>query len=222
VDDKRPGGAALGVSAVVFDMDGTLFDSTACVTMAYREAVLAAGGPDCSPPEVVAAYPLGPPAAILSHLLGREATPQEESVYLAFLDKYQDRIEVYDGVTGLLAALASEGVPLAVFTGASRAAASRLLAATELLPYFSALVGGDDVSRTKPEPDGIFHACDLLDVAPSRVAYVGDSTLDLEAARRSGALAVAAAWGHLFDAEASCDVLARTPHDVLSIVGTAH
>src|SRR2546422_557820 len=60
-----------GVLAVVFDMDGTLFDSTACVTAAYRDAVVAAGGPSYTATEIVAAYPLGPPARILGHLLGR-------------------------------------------------------------------------------------------------------------------------------------------------------
>lgn len=101
-----------------------------------------------------------------------------------------------------------------MFTGASRAAARQLLAAVDLLRFFPVVVGGDDVSRTKPAPDGILRAC-VLGVAATVVAYVGDSPLDLEAARRSGAVAVAAAWGHLFDAEAPCDMAARAPQDIL-------
>src|SRR5437899_5074590 len=91
-----------GVLAVVFDMDGTLFDSTACVTAAYHDVVVAAGGPRYSATEIVAAYPLGPPARILGHLLGRLATVDEESTYLALLGKYQDQILLYDGVRDLL------------------------------------------------------------------------------------------------------------------------
>jgi HAD superfamily hydrolase (TIGR01509 family) len=107
---------------------------------------------------------------------------------------------------------------LAVFTGASTSAAVQLLTATRLLEFFSVVVGGDDVPRAKPEADGVLRACDLLGVSPRRAAYVGDSALDLEAARRSGALSVGAAWGHLFDAEAPCDFVARAPHDLLFIV----
>ena len=126
---------------------------------------------------------------------------------------------MYDGVRELLGGLVSGRLPLAVFTGASTAAATQLLAATRLLSFFPVVVGGDDVPRPKPEPDGVLRACDLLDVPPRRAAYVGDSPLDLEAARRSGVLAVGAAWGHLFDTEAPCDLIAMVPQDLLSIVG---
>jgi HAD superfamily hydrolase (TIGR01509 family) len=204
--------------AVVFDMDGTLFDSTECVTTAYRRAVAAAGGPGYSARDIVAAYPLGPPAAILGHLLGRPATTADEARYLTLLREHENLIFVYDGITNLLGELASRGLPLAVFTGASTAAATQLLASTRLLSFFSVVVGGDEVPRPKPEPDGILRACDRLGVAPSRTGYVGDSPLDVEAARRSGALAVGAAWGHLFDPEAPCDVVATRPQDLLSIV----
>ena len=207
-----------GVLAVVFDMDGTLFDSTACVTAAYRDAVVAAGGPSYTATEIVAAYPLGPPARILGHLLGRPASLDEEGAYLALLGEYQDHILLYDGVKDLLSGLVAAAVPLAVFTGASTAAAMQLLAATRLLNFFSVVVGGDAVPRPKPEPDGVLRACDHLGVSPRRAAYVGDSPLDLEAARRSGSLAVGAAWGHLFDPEARCDFVAVTPEALLSSV----
>lgn len=206
------------VVAVVFDMDGTLLDSTACVPPAYRDAVVAAGGPSLTATEIVAAYPLGPPAKILTHLLGRPATVEDETAYLALLADYRDRAQAYDGVRDALGRLASLPVPLAVFTGASTSAAAELLTATQLVEFFSVVVGGDDVRRPKPAPDGILRACDRLGVSPGRAAYVGDSALDLEAARRSGALAVAAAWGHLFDPGAPCDFVARVPHDLLSIV----
>ena len=198
-----------GVLAVVFDMDGTLFDSTACVTAAYRDAVVAAGGPSYTATEIVAAYPLGPPARILGHLLGRPASLDEEGAYLALLGEYQDHILLYDGVKDLLTQQYSEP---------SKKLIAAALAATRLLNFFSVVVGGDAVPRPKPEPDGVLRACDLLGVSPRRAAYVGDSPLDLEAARRSGSLAVGAAWGHLFDPEARCDFVAVTPEALLSSV----
>ena len=206
------------VLAVVFDMDGTLFDSTECVTTAYRRAVVAAGGPEYTTADIVAAYPLGPPAVILRHLLGRPATTSEETAYLALLREHQDLILVYDGIRDVLDELVSASVRMAVFTGASTAAARQLLAATRLLKCFSVVVGGDDVARPKPEPDGILLACDRLGVEPHRTAYVGDSPLDVDAARRSGALAIGAAWGHLFDPDEPCDLVANLPQDLLSVV----
>jgi len=206
------------VQALVFDMDGTLFDSTDCVTTAYRRAVVAAGGPSHTSSDVIAAYRLGPPAVILEHLLGRPATSDDEDAYLALLREHQDLILVYDGIRDLLGELASASVPVAVFTGASTAAARQLLAATRLLNCFSVVVCGDEAARSKPEPDGILLACDRLGVPPRSTAYVGDSPFDMEAARRSGAAAIAAGWGHLFDPNGPCDLVVKVPQDLLSIV----
>ncbi len=202
----------------MFDMDGTLFDSTACVTTAFRETVVAAGGPDYSAADVVAAYRLGPPVVILEHLLGRPATNDDLKTYLALLRVHQDLIRVYDGIRELLAAMVSASVPMALFTGASTAVARQLLGGTRLLDRFSVVVGGDEVARPKPEPDGILLACDRLGFPPGSTAYVGDSPLDMEAARRSGALGIAAAWGHLFDPNEPCDLIAGLPEDLLSLV----
>jgi HAD superfamily hydrolase (TIGR01549 family) len=205
-------------AAVIFDMDGTIFDSTSCVTSAYRDTILAGGGEQHSPDAIVAAYSLGPPSALLAHFLKRPASAADHATYLAALRKYATDIVVYEGVHDLLASLASNNVPIRIFTGASGAAARQLLGATNLLPFFPVVVGGDEVERSKPAPDGILRACELLGVRPVGTAYVGDSPLDLEAAQRSGAVSVAARWGHLFEPAAPCDFLANEPRDVLTLV----
>jgi phosphoglycolate phosphatase-like HAD superfamily hydrolase len=209
------------VTGIVFDMDGTLIDSTQCVTGAYRQAILEGGGRDYSPTEIVAAYPLGPPGVILAHLLGREANEEDEACYLAALAERVDAVVIYPGIADLLHTLVGSEVPLAVFTGASRAAAGVVLSAVGMIDFFPVIVGGDQVLRPKPEPDGVVQSCELLGLPPWRVAYVGDSSLDLEAATRAGAVAVAAGWGHLFDPSAPCDAVVRRPADVLDILSTA-
>jgi len=203
------------VSAVVFDMDGTLIDSTSCVTAAYRDAVLAAGGEEYTANEVVALYPKGPPRTILGLLLRRVATARDERLYLDALQRHRSSIAVYDGVIDVLEMLVAASVPIAVFTGASSTAARQLLADAGLVDLFAFVLGSDAVTRPKPAPDGILRACALLAVAPVNTAYVGDSPLDLEAARRSGAMAIAAGWGHLFDPTANSDLVAMSPREVL-------
>ncbi|GAA4609642.1 phosphoglycolate phosphatase/AHBA synthesis associated protein [Actinoplanes octamycinicus] len=203
------------MDAVVFDMDGTLIESTTAVNAAFRAAVAAGGGPWYSDAEIVAAYPLGPPQRILDHLLGRPATPDDLDRYYAHLGT--GRVSAYDGIGETLADL-TRRCSLGVFTGASQQAAQILLGAAGLLKHFSIIVGGDQVANPKPAPDGILRACEQLGVAPGSVAYVGDSPLDLQAARRSGAVAVAAAWGHLYDAEQPADRTAHRPADLRTLV----
>ncbi|MDQ1710152.1 MAG: hypothetical protein QOG49_1537 [Frankiaceae bacterium] len=201
--------------AIVFDMDGTLLDSTPAVTSAYRQAVLAGGGPEWSDAGIVAAYPLGHPRIMLSHLLGRAAADDDVDRYHSFLSGYETEIALYAGIREALTELAAPG-RLGVSTGASAVAAGLLLERTRLIGFFDVVVGGDEVRNQKPSPDGVLRACASLGVPAARAAYVGDSPLDLEAARRSGATAVAAAWGHQYDPAAAADLTAAHPRDLLA------
>jgi HAD superfamily hydrolase (TIGR01509 family) len=205
------------LEAVVFDMDGTLVETREVVPAAYRAAVVAGGGVEPSDAEVIAGYSLGAPARLLGHLLGRASTAEDMERYHASLAALAGGVSVYDGIPELLTD-AAHTARLAVFTGASCAAARILLDRVGLLGHFAAVVGGDEVVRPKPDPEGVHLACARLGVDPARAAYVGDSPLDLRAARASGALAVAAGWGHLHDAAEPADVLAATPADLRALL----
>lgn len=206
------------MDGIVFDMDGTLIESHAVVPAAYRAVVVDGGGPAPSDAEVIAGYSLGSPATLLSHLLGRPATGADLAAYHAHLATLAEQVTVYPGVPGVLAEVAGR-VPVGLYTGASRRAAEILLERAGLRGHFRVVLGGDEVPRPKPHPDGVRLACRLLKLDPRRIAYVGDSPLDLRAARSSGALAVAAGWGHQYEAAEPADLTAGRPEDLLSLLG---
>lgn len=205
------------LDAIVFDMDGTLIRSHSVVPAAYRAAVLECGGPERSDAEIIAGYPLGAPAALLAHLLERPATDAEIDIYHTHLARLADQATVYPGIADTLTAIAAR-VPVGLFTGASRRSAEILLDRTGLLGHFTVVLGGDQVARPKPSPDGVELACKQLGVAPDRAAYIGDSPLDLRAARDSGAMAIAAAWGHQYDPTEPADLRASHPRELLSLI----
>jgi len=80
---------------VVFDMDGTLIDSSQVVPPAFSEAIRRLGGPALSHDEVIDSYVLGPPAAIMEHFLDRPVTQEE-------LDAYHERLAAETRSRGLL------------------------------------------------------------------------------------------------------------------------
>lgn len=205
------------VDAIVFDMDGTLVESHAVVPAAYRAAVRAGGGPSYTDAEVIAGYSIGSPADLLTHLLRRPASGEDLDRYHAELDALAGRVRVYPGVADTLAEIAAR-VPVGVFTGASHRAAEILLDRAGLLGHFEVVLGGDQVDRPKPAPDGVEAACRRLGVPPGRAAYVGDSPLDVRAARHSGAVAVAAAWGHQYDPEEPADLSLTRPGELLALL----
>lgn len=207
----------LGVRAVVWDMDGTLIDSTKAVPDSYITAILRRGGRRFTRDEIIAAYHHGPPQRMLTELLGRASTADDVKEYHACLGANAARALPYPGIEDTLAALHGH-LPLAVFTGAARPGALILLQASGLLPYFARVVGGDEVEHQKPAPDGVLLACAALGVEPAAAAYVGDSPGDLGAARSADALAVAAGWGHFFHDASPADLVLSTPQELLTVL----
>ena len=195
-------------------MDGTLIDSAALVPDAYAAAIIELGGPSLSRADVIDAYPLGPPAVLLSHFLGRASRPADVELYHRHLAaRASAGVRPYPGVPALLS-VAGRRMPIAVFTGASHVAASILLERAGLFPSLDLVVGGDEVPCPKPAPDGIAEVCRRLGVAATDAAYVGDAPLDMAAATASGGLAIAAGWGHQHDSSVPADLTFATPDEL--------
>jgi len=94
-----------------------------------------------------------------------------------------------EGTRELLASLDGR-YRLAVVTTRARPEALSFLAQQGLERYFSVVVTRQDVWRMKPHPAPVRRAAQLLQVEPSCCLMVGDTTMDVRAARRAGAVAV--------------------------------
>ena len=210
----------LNVRCILFDMDGTLVDSTSVVPDAFIAAIAALGGRTLQRQDVIAEYASGPPRTILGRLLGRPAMDMELDLYHRNLLERSGHIQPYDGIAELLERL-SPAYAIGVFTGATRRAAEIVLEAADLRRWFSVIVGGDEIQNPKPAPDGIHRAAALLQVNPEEMAYIGDAVIDLRAAKNAGALAVAAAWGHQYDANCPADFTLHTPDDMHVLASSA-
>ncbi|MET1058107.1 MAG: HAD family hydrolase [Nocardioides sp.] len=202
---------------VIWDMDGTLVASATVVPDAFIETVTRLGA---TPPDragVVALYDLGDPRVMLGRMLDRRGTDEDADLYHEVLRGMTDQVRVHDGIAEVLAELRRRDVPQAVFTGNSHQAAAHLLEGTGLRGYFDVVLGGNQVDRPKPAPDGVLAAARALGLDPARCLYVGDSPLDVGSAEAAGAHPVHAGWGHLYD-DALGHPTADTPADVLGFL----
>lgn len=174
--------------AVLFDMDGTLLDSTPAVERAWASV---AGRHGLDADEIIAACHGVPADVTLRRLMPDATEPEIQAEIDAHL---QQECEDLDGVVALPGALEligfldAHGVPWAVVTSAVPRLALARMGAAGISPRL--LVTPEDVARGKPDPEGFLTAARLVGVPAERCVAVEDSAPGLAAARASGAIVV--------------------------------
>jgi phosphoglycolate phosphatase-like HAD superfamily hydrolase len=106
----------------------------------------------------------------------------------------QEHGRVFEGLAATLDAIGRLGIRLGIVSGA-RPEVLELLRKEGVLDRFEAIVLAGDVSKRKPDPEGILKCLRTLGVAPDAAVYVGDTPLDIQASRAAGTRAVGVLTG---------------------------
>jgi phosphoglycolate phosphatase len=102
----------------------------------------------------------------------------------------------YPGCREALLQLKQAGLRLACVTNKELRHAERVLAMTRLDGLFDLLIGGDSLPEKKPHRSVLVHAMRTLATSAERTAHVGDSSIDVQAARNAGVGAWAVPYGY--------------------------
>ncbi len=176
----------LTAAAALFDMDGTLVDSTALVESLW-ERFCHEHGVDV---EALLAYSHGRRTPDIVARFLPDASPADHAAISAELEARE--LAVTDGIVeipGAAALLATLAVPWAVVTSAPRDLAVRRMAAAGL-PLPEVLVPADELTHGKPHPEGYLRAARLLDVDAGRCAAFEDAEPGVRSALDAGARVV--------------------------------
>ncbi len=185
---------------IVFDLDGTLFDSAAYIveimTAAFAEENLPL--PDAEAVREIIGLSLENAITRLSGHTGA-ACDRLAAVYRR---RYRHSISrqnaepLFAGIDNMLARLSAEkGTLLAVATGKSRHGVDRVLDLHGLRACFNSLQT-PDTNPSKPHPSMLEAAMDAAGVTPERTVMVGDTSYDMEMARAAGCFALGVTWGY--------------------------
>jgi phosphoglycolate phosphatase len=181
---------------VVFDWDGTLFDSTALIVQSIQAACRDLGLP--VPDDERASWVIGLSLhGAMAHAvpdIAPERIPQMVERYRFHYLARQHALTLFPGVLEMLHALKKRHHWLAVATGKSRAGLDEALHSVELKGLFDATRTADE-TRSKPDPQMLDELMRQFGAEPDRTLMIGDTTHDLQLAANAGTPSVAVAYG---------------------------
>lgn len=197
--------------AVIFDLDGTLFDTLPSLSAAANQVLANAGMCDVSMSLLRSALNEGL-RPMFRQAIDLQSVPVDavtasrlEIEYMAHYGRrWLSTAPLFAGVTDALAALKSRGLKLGICTNRDPASTEVLLAAATVADFFDAIVCLGDTPLPKPAADPLLLLMDRLGVLPAEVLYVGDSGLDARCAQLSQVRFAAHLGGY---AEQTADLL---------------
>jgi HAD superfamily hydrolase (TIGR01509 family) len=135
----------------------------------------------------------------LTQLISRKA-----QAYAQKLESVE-KLPIYPGLDDLIFKIRAAQVKIAVVSGALRSEVELVLNRAKLAQYFSAIVGGDDITASKPEPEGYLlaverlnHQYPSLNLKPSECLAIEDTLVGIQAAKRAGVKVVGVAHTYPF------------------------
>jgi HAD superfamily hydrolase (TIGR01509 family) len=184
---------AVGIRAVIFDLDGVILDSEERWSRVKEDLVEETGG-HWKPEATHAMLGMSSPewSRYLHDELGVPLSPEEinEAVVARMSEGYRRDLPLIDGSVEAVRRLA-ERWPLGLATSANREVIEVVLEAAGLAGAFVATVSSEEVGRGKPSPDVYLEAAARMNVAPDQAAAIEDSTSGLLAAHAAGMAVVA-------------------------------
>jgi HAD superfamily hydrolase (TIGR01509 family) len=175
-------------TAVLFDMDGTLIDSEP-VWFDTEVRLLAEFGFELGPEHW--GHVLGQPNEVsCKYLVGVSGIPLtwqqlNEKIEAAMVEQLSEGFELLPGAKELLVELQAAGMPTALVSASSRQIVDACIGAIGA-HFFRYTVSGDDVQRSKPDPQPYLLAAELLGVDPADCVVIEDSRIGITAGSAAG------------------------------------
>jgi HAD superfamily hydrolase (TIGR01509 family) len=182
----------------IFDLDGTLLDSTHLNRDAFQYAV-APWGAKIGFVEIEKIRHLKADRLFLDYVPG----PTENQVALnrlkEFLTEKRKEVLLFPGILELLKKIKEQKRYLGLWTGRDIETAIEMLKEKEIFHLFDRIVGSCLVKQNKPHPDGLLQVVAHSGFSVQQTVMIGDHEHDIRAAKMAGVYAVYARWGEAFE-----------------------
>lgn len=208
---------------LIFDLDGTLIDSSKDLAISMNATRENFGLPQLDPQLIYSFVGNGAPV-LVRRAMGHDASEELVAEALTFFLKYYrahalEHTLLYAGVREVVEALHAGGNTLAVLTNKPVRISTDIVAALGLAPLFSRVYGGDSFAAKKPDPVGVFRLMEDERFTAAETVMIGDSAVDIQTARNAGIRSCGVAWGFQPESFAlqAPDILIHEPRELLGI-----
>ncbi|MCL4536851.1 MAG: HAD-IA family hydrolase [Nitrospirae bacterium] len=186
------------IKLIIFDLDGTLIDSSIDIANAINYAIEPYGARPITVKETISLVGEGI-TRLIEKLIERESINADRNALTErFLEHYSahliDNTTIYPGVRETLQKL--KDYKKAVISNKREALSTKILNDLGLLKYLDLVVGSDTTPERKPSPIPILHVLSKLNIRPEDAVIVGDSNFDIEAGKAAGIKTIAVTYGY--------------------------
>ncbi|MBX2988360.1 MAG: HAD family hydrolase [Bdellovibrionaceae bacterium] len=206
---------------IVFDFDGTLIDSLGGAAEVFNEALERLGETPRTLEQIKKYFGTGADRILQAVLQDAERARRAFEVYKEIQKTKALSMPLHGGVPELLETVAEHRIPIAIVTGRHSEDLDIVIERHGIASRFVTIVCDNHLANSKPSPEGILLAAERMKLSPASLMYVGDSVVDIQAAKAAGSAAVAALWDSLIDIpkmrEQSPHHYARHPHEIWEI-----
>ncbi len=176
------------VQAIIFDFDYTLADSSSGVIACFNFALGKLGLPPADDAVIRQTIGLSLPDALVM-LGGKEYTRYTDEFTRLFVERADeimaDNTQLFEVVPETVETLRNLGIRLGIFSLKYRYRIETVLKREQLLDAFDVIIGAEDVSEHKPNPQGLLVAMERLNCDRQNCLYVGDSVTDAKTAQHA-------------------------------------
>jgi phosphoglycolate phosphatase len=213
--------------AVIFDLDGTLFNSIADIAASCNKMLKNHGFKTYSEKDYLkwignGAYKL------VERALKASVPDLTKEVVLLYLMEYNqlylehctEKSEVYDGIPFLLDELTNRKVLLNINTNKPQEITEKVVQHYFAKWKFIHVIGQQGGGVKKPDPTAALFIAHDLKRPPSEIFFVGDSDVDAQTGKNAGMPTIGVTWGYRkITRETGFDFLVNTPEELLKIIG---
>lgn len=186
------------IDAVIFDLDGTLADTLEDIARSVNHALLLHGEPVHPLPSYRDLIGAGA-ENLIRRALREERRYRTAEVLATYRGHYSEHLldhsRPFPGMEALLTELIARKKKLAVLSNKPDAPTKRLVDALFSKYPFASVFGERAGIPKKPDPTSALEVARLMNVTPSRCAFVGDSAIDMQTAVNAGMVGVGVTWG---------------------------